>query len=99
MRQRLRLLSTPLCQPNAEQRHSKGNVGARFATQQSAELLQNSQLETTGCLQLSFVTLLQSMCSLSHLLTMSEQPCYRAGFTAYAACSDVSVLLLLRAYM
>ena len=47
MRQRLRLLSTPLCQPNTEQRRSKGNVGARFATQQSAELLQNRQLETT----------------------------------------------------
>jgi len=30
---------------------------------------------------------------------LSEQSCYRAGFTACATCSDVSVLLILRAYM
>ena len=52
-----------------------------------------------GCLQLSFATLLQSICSLSHLLTVYEQPCYRASSTACAACSNVSVLLVLRAYM
>ena len=45
--QHLRLLSTPLCQPATEQRGGKGNVGACFATQQSAELLQSIQLETT----------------------------------------------------
>ena len=39
------------------------------------------------------------MCSLRHLLNVSEQPCYRAGCTAWPACRNVCVPLVLNAHM
>ena len=47
----------------------------------------------------AMANLSDDIASLSHLLTMSHQPCYRAAFTAPATYSSVSMLLVLRAYM
>ena len=65
------MLQSMLIPCNATRMHrpvSKGNAGACFATQQSAELLQSIQLETT---LVAFSTLLQSICSLQALAYQS----------------------------